>query len=164
MVSFPVTAGSTMPYYRSTGNRALAFGMGFNAGVHYEINKVASIGLAYHSPVWVEDFTWNRKDLSGASHILKFKMNLPKLISMGAGISPSKGTRIGVDARWIDYANTTGFNKVGYNADGSVSGFGWQNIWAVGGGVQQHIASFTKLILGYNYSGNPVPAKYTRAR
>jgi hypothetical protein len=81
----PVTAGSTMPYYLSAGNQAPAFGMGFNAGVHYEINKVASVGLAYHSPVWFQDLKWNRKDLAGASHPLKFDMNLPQLVTMGVG-------------------------------------------------------------------------------
>ena len=88
-------------------------------------------------------------------------MNLPQVVSMGAGVSATKSTRIGVDARWFDYANTAGFSKVGYNADGSVAGFGWQNIWAVGGGVQQIVAKSTKLMAGYNYSQNPVPAQYT---
>jgi long-chain fatty acid transport protein len=88
-------------------------------------------------------------------------MNLPQVVSVGAGVTASKSTRIGVDARWFNYANTAGFSKVGYNADGSVAGFGWQNIWAVGGGVQQRISKSTKIIVGYNYSGNPVPAKYT---
>jgi long-subunit fatty acid transport protein len=98
---------------------------------------VVSIGLAYHSPIWFQQFTWNRKDLTGASHTLNLQINLPQLLSMGAGISPSKKTHIGVDARWFNYANTAGFSKAGFNPDGSVAGFGWNNIWAVGGGVQQ---------------------------
>jgi long-chain fatty acid transport protein len=158
--SAPVTAGSTMPYYLSAANQAPAFGFGFNGGVHYLINKTVSVGVAYHSPIWFRDFNWNRADLTGAKHAMSFKMNLPQLISMGVGFTPSRSTKIGVDARWFDYANTAGFSKVGYNADGSVAGFGWQNIWAVGGGIQQQVASSTKIIVGYNYSGNPVPAKY----
>ena len=51
--------------------------------------------------------------------------------------------------------------RSGYNADGSVAGFGWRNIWAVGGGVQQKVAASTRLMVGYNYSGNPMPAQYT---
>jgi long-chain fatty acid transport protein len=158
--SAPVTAGSTMPYYLSAGNNAPAFGMGVNAGLHYEVSKV-SVGLSYHSPVWFQEFNWNRKDLSGVSHSLNFQMNLPQVVSLGAGVTATKSTRIGVDARWFNYANTAGFSKVGYNADGSVAGFGWQNIWAVGGGVQQRVSKSTKIMAGYNYSGNPVPAQYT---
>jgi len=158
--SAPVAGGSTMPYYLSAGNNAPAFGMGFNAGVHYSV-KAVSVGVSYHSPVWFRNFNWNRKDLSGVSHAMTFKMNLPQLVSLGAGVAVTKSTRIGVDARWFDYANTAGFSKVGYNADGSVAGFGWRNIWAIGGGVRQELTQSTKLMLGYNYSQNPVPAQYT---
>ncbi len=158
--SAPVMAGSTMPYYLSAGNNAPAMGIGANAGVHYAAGPV-SIGLSYRSPVWFQKFTWDRKDLTGVSHTLNFRMNLPQVVSIGAGIAASKTTRIGVDVRWFDYENTRGFNKVGYNADGSVAGFGWKNIWSVGSGVQQTISPSTKIMFGYNYSGNPVPAQYT---
>jgi long-chain fatty acid transport protein len=156
----PVMGGSTMPYYLSAGNNAPAMGMGANAGVHY-VTGPLSIGVSWRSPVWFQKFSWNRKDLSGVSHAMNFHMDLPQVVSMGAGIVARKGTVIGADLRWFDYANTAGFDKVGYKADGSIAGFGWRNIWAVGGGIQQKVASSTKLMVGYNYSGNPVPAEYT---
>jgi long-chain fatty acid transport protein len=158
--SSPVTGGSTMPYYLSAGNNAPAFGAGLNAGVHYTFKAVA-VGAAYHSPVWFPQLKWNRKDLSGVSHSMNFKMNLPEVVSVGAGAAVTKRTRVGVEARWFDYAHTAGFNKIGYNADGSVAGFGWRNIWAVGGGVRQKVAASTNVMVGYNYSGNPVRAAYT---
>ncbi|HWA95773.1 MAG TPA: hypothetical protein VG844_14320 [Terracidiphilus sp.] len=158
--SAPVTAGSTMPYYLSAGNNAPAMGVGANAGVHYAAGPV-SFGFSYRSPVWFQKFTWNRQDLTGTSHTMHFRMDLPQIVSIGTGIAASKSTRIGVDVRWFNYENTKGFNKVGYNADGSVAGFGWKNIWAVSSGVQQTISPSTKVMLGYNYSGNPVPAQYT---
>lgn len=157
----PVTGGSTMPYYMSASNNAPSLGMGGSAGLHYAINHKVFLGFAYHSPVWFQQFSWNRKDLSGVSHTLKFKMNLPQVLSVGVGMSPAKKTRMGVDARWFNYSNTAGFAKSGFNPDGSVAGFGWNNIWAVGGGVQQQVTTGTKLIGGYNYSQNPIPAKFT---
>ena len=158
--SAPVSAGSTMPYYLSAGNNAPAMGAGFSAGIHYALEKV-NIGVSYRSPVWFREFTWKRKDLAGATHTLKFLMNLPQVVSVGTGLSPAKNTRIGIDARWFNYENTAGFDEVGYDPDDSVSGFGWKNIWAIGGGLQQKIAKSTRIMAGYNYSGNPVPAKYT---
>lgn len=158
--SAPVTAGSTMPYYLSAGNNAPAFGGGFNAGVHYAFERV-NFGVSYRSPVYFRDFKWNRKDLTGANHTLNFQMNLPQVVSVGSGIYPAKNTRIGIDARWFNYANTSGFDEVGYDEDDAVSGFGWRNIWAIGGGVQQKVAKSTHIMLGYNHSGNPVPAQYT---
>ena len=156
----PVTAGSSAPYYLSAGNNAPALGMGANVGVHYTYRAVG-LGASYHTPVWFQKFNWNRKDLSGTARAMNFHMDLPSVVSFGAGVGVTKSTRVGVDVRWFDYANTAGFDKVGYNANGSVAGFGWTNIWAVGGGVQQRVSSSTKLMVGYNYSGNPVPAKYT---
>ncbi len=157
--SAPVSAGSSMPYYLSAGNNAPALGGGINVGVHYAFERV-SLGASYRSPVWFRDFKWNRKDLSGASRTLSFQMNLPQVVSIGTGISPTRNTRVGIDVRWINYANTAGFDEVGYNSNGSVAGFGWRNIWTMGGGVQQRVSKSTKIIAGYNYSGNPVPDKY----
>jgi long-chain fatty acid transport protein len=156
----PVTAGSTMPYYMSAGNNAPALGMGASVGAQYVAGPV-SFGASYRSPVWFQKFTWDRKDLSGDSHTLNFHMNLPQVVSVGAGAAVAKSTRVAVDVRWFDYANTAGFDKVGYTATGAVAGFGWRNIWSVGGGVQQKIGAATRLMAGYNYSGNPVPAEYT---
>ena len=157
--SAPVAAGSTMPYYLSAGTHAPAFGAGFNIGLHYAFEKV-NLGVSYRSPVWFQQFTWKSKDQTGTSHNLDFKMNLPQVVSVGTGISAAKNTRIGVDVRWLNYANTTGFDEVGYNDEDAVSGFGWKNIWAVGGGIQQKISKSTKLMAGYNFSQNPVPGKY----
>jgi long-chain fatty acid transport protein len=156
----PVTAGSTMPYYLAAGNNAPAPGLGASAGIHYAAGRV-SIGASWRSPVWFEKFSWNRKDLTGAAHAMTFHMNLPQVVSIGAGVPAGSKTLFGVDLRWFNYANTAGFDKVGYNPDGSVAGFGWRNIWAAGGGMQRKVGSSTKVMLGYNYSANPVPAQYT---
>lgn len=156
----PVMAGSTMPYYLSAGNNAPSPGMGATVGLQYAVGRV-SIGTSWRSPVWFQKFTWNRKDLTGASHAMNFHMDLPQVVSLGTGVTLRKGTLLGADLRWFNYSNTAGFDKVGYNANGSVAGFGWHNIWAVGGGVQQKAGASTRLMLGYNYSGNPVPAQYT---
>ncbi len=158
--SAPVMAGSTMPYYLSAGNNAPAFGGGLNVGAHYAFGR-ASFGVSWRSPVWFQSFKWNREDLAGTAHHLSFHMNLPQIVSMGTGLSLSKSTLVGIDARWFNYENTAGFSKVGYNPDGSVAGFGWKNIWAIGGGVQQKVSKSIKLMGGYNYSQNPVPAQYT---
>lgn len=158
--SAPVTAGSTMPYYLSASKSASALGIGAQAGIQYKFNNLFSAGLAWHSPVWFRDFHWNAADLTGATHKLVFDMNLPQLVTMGIGVTPSSRTRIGFDARWFNYANTSGFDEAGYDPDDSVAGFGWNNIWAVGGGVEQQVASRTKVIVGYNYSQNPIPGKY----
>lgn len=158
----PVTAGNNgYPYYLSAHNNATAYGAGFQAGAQYKISDRIGVGLSYHSPIWLSDFKWDRADLTGAKHTFTFRMDLPQLISMGVGITPSRSTRIGVDARWFNYANTAGFSGQGFRSNGSVAGFGWTNIWAIGGGVQQQVARSLKLMVGYNFTQNPVPAALT---
>jgi len=89
-------------------------------------------------------------------------MNLPEVVSGWYRSGRHQAPRVSVSTRGgSTMPITAGFSKVGYNADGSVAGFGWRNIWAVGGGVQQKVATSTKVMVGYNYSGNPVPAQYT---
>lgn len=156
----PVSGGSTMPYYLSARTHAPSFGGGFNAGLHYAFEKV-TFGISYRSPVWFQKFTWKSKDLAGASHNLDFQMNLPQVVSVGTGISPAKNTHVGIDVRWLNYENTAGFDKAGYNSNGAVSGFGWKNIWSVGSGVQQNVSKSIKVMAGYNFSQNPIPDKYT---
>jgi len=157
----PVVAGSTMPYYLSASKNAWAFGLGAQVGFQYKFNRMWSAGVSYHTPIFFRDFKWQMADLTGVKHDEEFEMDLPQLVSMGVGISPTKRTHIGADARWFDYADTTGFDKSGYNNNGAVVGFGWNSIWAAGGGVEQQVTSATKVIAGYNYSQNPVPAKFS---
>ena len=157
----PVTAGSTMPYYLSASNSAKALGIGLHAGVQYQANRVFGVGASYYSTTWFHHLNWQAADLAGGKHDFSFLMDLPQFVSMGIGVTPSTRTHIGMDARWFDYANTAGFDKAGYNSDGSVAGFGWHSIWAFGGGVEQQISRSTRLIAGYNYSQNPIPSQYT---
>jgi long-chain fatty acid transport protein len=158
--SAPVSGGSSMPYYLPARNHAPSFGGGFNVGVHYAFEKV-SLGVSYRAPVWFQQFRWKSKDLTQSSHNLNFQMNLPQVVSVGTGISPAKSTRIGIDVRWINYANTPGFDKAGYNDTGAVAGFGWKNIWTISAGVQQKVSKSTRLMAGYNFSENPISGKYT---
>jgi len=57
---------------------------------------------------------------------------------------------------WINYANTAGFNEVGYNDEDAVSGFGWNNIlgdrWRHSAkGLRNQPRSWA----GYNFSQKP---------
>ena len=65
-----------------------------------------------------------------------------------------------MDLSWINYSDTTGFDKTGFAQDGSLSGMGWDNIWVLSFGVQQDIGDLT-LRAGYNYGGNPIDDENT---
>lgn len=152
----PVTAGSTSAYYLSANKKSSAWGIGGEAGVQYKASETVSLGAAYHTPIWFESFSWNSQDLAGASHKLRFRLNLPQYVTFGVGLTPEKRTKIGIDARWFNYESAEGFEDSDFNPDGSIAGFGWKNIWTVGGGIEQQIAAQTKVRAGYNFSQNPI--------
>ncbi len=157
----PVTAGNGgYPYYLPAHNNAPAMGFGFAVGVNYEVNKKVSLGASFDSPVWFMNFNWKSADLTGAVHNLTFNMDLPLVVTAGIGWRPNAKTAIGIDTHWFNYSNTAGFDQIGFDQYGAVKGFGWQNIWAVGAGIQRQISKADKIILGYNYSQNPVPDQY----
>ncbi len=157
--STPVsTDGGLSAQYPLASRTAKAVGLGADVGLHYQLSRTLSVGVAYHSPIHFEAFHWNAADRENNSHRIGFRMDMPELVSMGAWYSPASGTLLAVDARRIDYANTRGFAASGFNPDGSVAGFGWRNIWTVGGGIQQKIASKLAVRLGYHYRQNPIPA------
>jgi len=152
-----MTPDSPMPYYLGADTGATAWGVGFEAGLQYNVSRVFSVGGAYHSPIWFSDFEWQSPDHTGTLHPVSFRLDGPQLVSFGFGLTPAETTTIAVDFRHIDYSNTEGFEKSGFNPDGSVAGFGWDSIWAFAAGVQQQVARGTWIRGGYNYGQNPIP-------
>ena len=156
------TAGPVC-YYPSASNQVGAFGLGFQLGARYQVTDTFNLGLAYTSPQWFEPFKWNSTNENpaspsfGTAREFKFRLDVPQVIGLGLGWNPTEKCLVALDLRWINYASTRGFDQQGYNADGSVKGFGWDNIWAMGLGLRHHINDSLTLRAGYNYSQDPIP-------
>ena len=131
--------------------------MGASVGAHYRAAPKVSLGVSYSSPIRFGKFQWECPDSNGTLHDLQFRMDMPAVVSMGVGYNPTRGTVLAFDTRFIDYEGTQGFQGGSFQPDGSVDGFGWNNIWAFGGGVQQQLNEFWKVRGGYNFSQNPIP-------
>ena len=82
-------AGSTMPYYLVGGKQCTCFGIGCKCRSAL-CHRALSIGVSYRSPVWFQNFTWNREDLTGVPTRMNFQMDLPQVVSMGAGITATR--------------------------------------------------------------------------
>jgi long-chain fatty acid transport protein len=152
---------SGFPQYVSSPDSSNAFGIGFNAGFQYLLTDKIRIGAAYHSPVWFQKFKWDAGLPGGSTREIDFRLDFPATITAGVGINVTESTILAFDARWINYESTTGFKGSGFNPDGSVRGFGWENIWTVGFGVQQALGNKTRFRVGYNWSDNPIPDELT---
>lgn len=150
-------------YYSSATDADGSFGIGVQAGVQYVASDLLSLGAAYTSPQVFQKFSYGSVYANpnlpsyNTGRAIQFAMDVPAVYTAGFALTPDKSLLLATDLKYITYANTRGFKASGYNPDGSVKGFGWRNIWAVGTGVQWMATNQVAARLGYNYSGNPVP-------
>ncbi len=163
------SAGPTC-YYPSASNQIGAYGFGFQLGMRYRVSDQITAGAAYTSTQHFQDFRWNTVHANpalgnfGQSERVSFRLDVPQVVGVGVSWEPQPdlpdrqaGLLVVADARWINYADTEGFDRQGFNPDGSVKGFGWDNIWVFGTGVQYRPIDSLALRTGYNYSQNPIP-------
>jgi long-chain fatty acid transport protein len=150
-------------YYSSAANSDGAFGAGFQLGVLAKVSDRVSIGASYTSPQWFEEFQYNGafEDPNLPNYLaprsLTFRLDAPAVYAAGVALTPARGLTLAADGRYITYASTNGFRDAGFNADGSVKGFGWRNIWVGSFGVDWEATGLLALRAGYNVTENPVP-------
>jgi len=150
-------------YYSSAAAADGAFGFGLQAGLQYQATEQVAVGLAYTSPQMFQDFTYQSVYANpnvptfNTARTFKFRMDAPAIYAAGLAWAPSAKLQAAADVKYFTYKSTKGFDQVGYNADGSVKGFGWDNIVVVALGAQYKATDNVTLRGGYNYSGNPIP-------
>ena len=67
------------------------------------------------------------------------------------------------DFKYYFYEDTEGFKAPAnpFNPDGSVAGFGWNNIYSIATGLKFDVSPLVALYGGYNYTQNPVPDEFS---
>lgn len=150
-------------FYPSAASADAVFGFGFQAGFQYEMTDKLTIGAAYTSPQMFGDFEFQMTHANpnlpnfGTPRTLAFRMDVPAIYGVGFAYDATERLHLALDAKYITYSSTEGFEEKGYNPDGSVKGFGWDDIPVVAFGVQFKASDRVTLRAGYNYSGNPIP-------
>jgi long-chain fatty acid transport protein len=148
----------TGEYSPGVGTR-YAWGGGAEAGVYYTTDTGWHLGAAVTSPQWLERARYKTQDQQGRPQTVDFAFDLPLIASLGVAYSGFEKWVFAADARYFDYANTTGFKESGYNADGSVKGLGWESIGSLHLGVQRQLGERVFVRGGYSLNGNPVTAE-----
>ncbi|MDE3097681.1 MAG: outer membrane protein transport protein [Chloroflexota bacterium] len=150
-------------YYSSGSHAGTAFGFGAQVGMQYQVDDQFSLGAAYTSPQFFGDFSYNavyenpNLPTYNTPRTFTFRMDAPAIYAAGIAYAPMSALRTALDVKYFAYKSTKGFDASGYNADGSVKGFGWRDIVVVAAGVEYDAAPAWTLRGGYNYSGNPIP-------
>ncbi|MFT7604266.1 MAG: long-chain fatty acid transport protein [Saprospiraceae bacterium] len=133
-----------------------AIGFGGQVGIFYQSESGFKLGVSYKSPQFFSDFDFENTYLDeSAAPNVAFNMDYPAIYSVGLGYSVDK-LDIAIDYRYVDYANTDGFEKNGWTPVASVAGFGWESISIISAGVQFNGIEKVPLRVGYTYSSNPI--------
>ncbi|MER3317137.1 MAG: outer membrane protein transport protein [Allomuricauda sp.] len=143
-------------------DKAGSIGFGAQIGVFYDTQSGFKIGASYKTQQYFGDMKFDSKYLDGSeAPEVKFTMNYPAVYSIGLGYSKSTFD-LALDYRYVDYENTDGFEKSGWElADngfptGAVNGFGWKSINVISAGIQYKGIDKLPLRVGYTYSSNPI--------
>jgi len=139
-----------------------SYGIGGQFGIFYDTQNGFKVGASYKTQQYMSEMEFDSKYLDGSTAPSpKFTMNYPAVYSVGLGYSKADFD-IALDYRYVDYANTEGFEASGWEiADngfptGAVNGFGWNSMSVVSFGLQYKGFEKLPLRLGYTYSSNPI--------
>jgi len=165
----PLAAPSQSLGYPNS-DKAEAVGIGAQLGVFYDSGSGLKLGASYKSKQVFNDFSFSNTYLDGTEAPgVDFNMDYPAIYSVGLGYS--KGDfDYALDYRYIDYDNTDGFRKSGWQIaesgdfagfpTGAVQGFGWQSISVISTGLQYKGIQRLPLRIGYTYSENPIQEEF----
>ena len=137
------------------------WGGGFQVGTLYDFQNHFKAGFMFKSPIWAEKLyfagTYYDAQHNPVATTASFHLNLPMTLSAGISYDGFRDTIIGMDFRYLDYANTAGLNKGA--STGVVEGLDWNSVFAVCVGAERKINNKLKGRLGYSWNENPVPGR-----
>jgi long-chain fatty acid transport protein len=156
--NFSLTSFSYPPAYQSR----MHYGLGFQTGVFYQSPFGVNLGFTYKSPQWFEPITFYSTNGQGQRRDLQNDLTFPMIFSWGISYTGIDRLVVATDLRYIGYSWAAGFGGNGsFQPDGSIDGLGWQNVFALGVGVQYQLSERWTVRAGYTYNQNPIPAADT---
>ncbi len=145
--------------YPTGSHAATSWGFGVTAGATFKLLPSLALGASVKSPQWFDTFSWNSEFPDGAPTRFRFGLDYPLIAGIGASFTPVDPLTLALDLKWIDYADTKGFERQGFAASPTgpyVRGFGWRSIYTASLGAQYRLTPSLAIRAGYNYGGNPI--------
>jgi long-chain fatty acid transport protein len=132
-----------------------SFGYGATAGVTYTPAEFVTIGAAYETRSYFQDFKWR---IGGTDYALAFDQ--PMIATLGAAVRPTQGLLIALDGQWINWSDTMGKNLPKWTKPSGAGSFDmrWSDQYVVKVGAQYEIPDLKELKVraGYNYGKTPL--------
>jgi long-chain fatty acid transport protein len=132
------------------------YGLGAQIGLYYSGLQDITLGASVKSTQFMEQFRFQSQDENGAQRYLKFDLDLPMIVSLGAAYHGMENTILAIDLRYFDYKNTQGFGDAGFTADGALKGLSWQNVFSMSIGGRKRLCEKLTVGAGYQYNTNPI--------
>jgi len=137
------------------------FGLGAQAGLYYTGMQDMTLGASIKSTQYMEQFRVQTQDELGFQRFLKFDLDLPMILSLGAAYHGMENTVLAIDVRYFDYKNTQGFGDAGFNAGGALKGLNWRNVFSLAIGGRRKLCEKLTVGAGYQYNTSPIRASDT---
>lgn len=147
--------GDFFPSYRSGMHANWHWGAGFQIGAFYRGEDGWNFGVSYKSTQWFESFMFNTEDELGLPRRDRVRFDLPSIWSAGVAYTGFEDWLLALDVRYIDYANTAGFDGKGFAPNGAVRGLGWDSQIVVATGAQYRLTDTISIRGGYSYNNSP---------
>lgn len=148
--------------YFPQANRETAYGYGFQLGLAWRPVDAWSFGLSYQSEQRFDAFEFNSTAANpnlpnfGTARQFEFTVDLPAQIVAGLAWQPNDRWTVALDGKWIGYDGVDGLGTFGFNPDGSIQGFGWDDIVVVALGAELRPTERWALRAGWNQAESPV--------
>lgn len=174
---------STMEYTVAGGmgmaprDMAIAYGAGVTVGLTYKPMEDLTVGLAYESKSFFQDYEFNipQHDVivgfdpgTGAPIIATvgpgvetLDFDQPSQLTLGFGYRPIEGLLLAADFAWIRWSETNGENQPEITSDPNATGarafnLDWEDQWVVKVGAEYAALPWLKLRAGWNYGKQPL--------
>jgi long-chain fatty acid transport protein len=158
----PMSLGRPINDPLMTYGTRYVWGGGFQIGTLYDFQNHFKAGFMFKSPIWAEKlyFTGTYYDAQNnpIADASTFQLNLPMTLSAGVSYDGFRDTVVGMDFRYLDYANCSGLNA-GVNSQGIVEGLDWESVFAITLGAERKINDRIKARVGYAWNENPIPGR-----
>jgi long-chain fatty acid transport protein len=160
------TPFSTAPDHLSDNGKDYSFGGGFRVGYLGHLSDHLSVGASYQTRTWMTGF-----DSYSGLFAEEGAFDIPSNWVVGVAVKPTENLDIVLDVQQVRYSeiksiNNTLLPSIGMCGLGDTSaclgtptgsGFGWDNMTTIKGGVQLRTGKTWTWRAGYSYGEQPIP-------
>jgi long-chain fatty acid transport protein len=132
-----------------------SFGYGATIGATYKASDMVTIGAAFETESYFQDFSLEVPAAFGGT--TKLKLDQPMVATLGVGVTPVQGLLLALDGEWINWSAVLGKNKPTTTPDMGFN-LNWKDQFVVKLGAQYQLPSMKELSLraGFNYGKAPI--------